>query len=177
VKAAAQLCLVGTIEETTMIDEDDVFYLAVRAWRNYVRAVQETDREPKHLYMQWARECAYAALYLAYCLWTDTTRRAHPDDLQEILVFRTSRPCFGTLKSHISHVVADAPTWEHSVAFQLERLDWVIAYAKNDHLDFVIPYEWQGRRENYRPDFLVRLHREDGSEMTAILEVKGYEQE
>jgi type III restriction enzyme len=55
------------------------------------------------------------------------------------------RPCVGTTKSHISHVVLDAPKWEHSVAYQLERMPEVIAYARNDHLDFTIPYEWQGR--------------------------------
>jgi len=35
------------------------------------------------------------------------------------VLFRTVRPCVGTTKSHISHVVLDAPQWEHSVAYQL----------------------------------------------------------
>jgi type III restriction enzyme len=51
------------------------------------------------------------------------------------VLFRTVRPCVGTTKSHISHVVLDAPQWEHSVAYQLERMREVIAYARNDHLD------------------------------------------
>jgi hypothetical protein len=38
------------------------------------------------------------------------------------VLFRTTRPTVGTTKSHISHVVLDAPTWEHSVAYRLERL-------------------------------------------------------
>jgi len=58
------------------------------------------------------------------------------------VLFRTVRPSVGTTKSHISHVVLDAPKWEHSVAFQLEQMPEVLAYAKNDHLDFTIPYEW-----------------------------------
>jgi type III restriction enzyme len=66
------------------------------------------------------------------------------------VLFRTVRPCVGTTKSHISHVVLDAPQWEHSVAYQLERMPEVIAYARNDHLDFTIPYEWQGVRHEYR---------------------------
>jgi type III restriction enzyme len=83
----------------------------------------------------------------------------------------------GTTKSHISHVVLDAPQWEHSVAYQLERMPEVIAYARNDHLDFTIPYEWQGTRHEYRPDYLIRWRCEDGSELKVILEVKGFEKE
>ena len=93
------------------------------------------------------------------------------------VLFRTVRPCVGTTKSHISHVVLDAPRWEHSVAFQLERMPEVIAYARNDHLDFTIPYEWQGIRHEYRPDYLVRFRVHDGSEVKMILEVKGFETE
>jgi len=93
------------------------------------------------------------------------------------VLFRTVRPCVGTTKSHISHVVLDAPRWEHTVAFQLERMPEVIAYARNDHLDFTIPYEWQGVRHEYRPDYLVRLRQADGGELKLILEVKGFETE
>ncbi|MCS7325311.1 MAG: hypothetical protein NZ532_08260, partial [Thermoflexales bacterium] len=93
------------------------------------------------------------------------------------VLFRTVRPCVGTTKSHISHVVLDAPTWEHSVAYQLERMPEVIAYARNDHLDFTIPYEWQGARHEYRPDYLIRLRCPDGREIKVILEVKGFETE
>ena len=93
------------------------------------------------------------------------------------VLFRTLRPCVGTTKSHISHIVLDAPRWEHSVAYQLERLPEVIAYARNDHLDFTIPYEWHGARHEYRPDYIIRWHCEDGQEVNVILEVKGFETE
>lgn len=93
------------------------------------------------------------------------------------VLFRTVRQCRGTTKSHISHVVLDAPEWEHSVAYQLERIPEVIAYARNDHLDFTIPYEYQGVRHEYRPDFLIRWRREDGREVKIVLEVKGFETE
>ncbi|GBC94016.1 hypothetical protein HRbin15_02521 [bacterium HR15] len=93
------------------------------------------------------------------------------------VLFRTVRPCVGTTKSHISHVVLDAPKWEHSVAYQLEKLHEVVAYARNDHLDFTIPYEWQGARHEYRPDYLIRWRDEDGREVKVILEVKGFETE
>jgi len=93
------------------------------------------------------------------------------------VLFRTVRPSVGTTKSHISHVVLDAPQWEHSVAFQLERMPEVIAYARNDHLDFTIPYEWQGIRHEYRPDYLIRLRQLGEGELKVILEVKGFETE
>jgi len=93
------------------------------------------------------------------------------------VLFRTVRPTVGKPKSHISHVVLDAPTWEHSVASQLERTPEVIAYVRNDHLDFSIPYEWQGARHEYRPDYLIRWRGEDGQEVKVILEIKGFETE
>jgi type III restriction enzyme len=91
--------------------------------------------------------------------------------------FRTSRPCVGTVKSHISHVVLDAPRWEHTAAYRLEQTPEVIAYARNDHLDFVIPYEFEGRPHEYRPDYLIRWKAPDGSEVKIILEIKGFESE
>jgi type III restriction enzyme len=93
------------------------------------------------------------------------------------VLFRTVRPCFGTVKSHVSHVVADSPRWEHSIAYGLERLPGVVAYAKNDHLDFTIPYEWLGVRHEYRPDYLIRMQRGESREIKVILEVKGFETE
>jgi len=93
------------------------------------------------------------------------------------VLFRTVRPAVGTAKSHVSHVVLDAPRWEHSVAYQLERMPEVVAYARNDHLDFTMPYEWLGVRHEYRPDYLVRLRQRDGQERKVVLEVKGFETE
>ena len=61
--------------------------------------------------------------------------------------------------------------------YQLERMPEVMAYARNDHLDFTIPYEWQGVRHEYRPDYLIRLRSRDGGEIKVILEVKGFETE
>ncbi len=90
------------------------------------------------------------------------------------VLFRTVRPCVGTTKSHISHVVLDAPKWEHSVAYQLEQMPEVIAYARNDHLDLTIPYEWQGGQHEYRPDYLIRWRFQDGRDVKIILEVKGF---
>jgi type III restriction enzyme len=89
------------------------------------------------------------------------------------VTFNTTRRCQPTFKSHISHVVLDTDTWEGSAAFHLETSPHVLAYARNDHLDFVIPYEFLGQPRTYIPDFLVKLT--DGT--TLVLEIKGYEDE
>lgn len=75
------------------------------------------------------------------------------------------------------YIKGNAPKWEHSVAFQMELRPEVVAYARNDHLDFTIPYEWQGVRHEYRPDYLLRLRSADGKEVKVVLEVKGLETE
>lgn len=92
------------------------------------------------------------------------------------VMFRTNRPAVGTTKSHISHVVLDTGTWEHSVAFRLERLPEVVAYARNDHLDLTVPYEWKGGKHEYRPDYLVH-YRTPRGDVKILLEVKGFETE
>jgi type III restriction enzyme len=88
--------------------------------------------------------------------------------------FKTTRPTYPTYRSHIDQVVADTQTWEQSAAFRLEEActkRLATFYAKNDHMEFSIPYEYQGVSHGYLPDFLVRLA--DGR--TVVLEIKGYE--
>jgi type III restriction enzyme len=87
--------------------------------------------------------------------------------------FKTVRPCVGTAKSHINLVVADTGSWEQAAVFRLEQSAAVVAYARNDHLEFTIPYEFEGVTHAYTPDFLVRLA--DG--LALILEIKGEEDE
>jgi type III restriction enzyme len=82
--------------------------------------------------------------------------------------FKTVKPCFATVKSHISHVAADTGSWEQAAAFRLEASPAVESYARNERLELAIPYEFVGLPQNYYPDFIVRLT--DGSKV--ILEVK-----
>jgi type III restriction enzyme len=90
--------------------------------------------------------------------------------------FRTLKEAYGTVKSHVSHVVVDSG-WEHKVAYELDKNPDVMAYVKNDRLDFMIPYEWEHQVHSYYPDFIVRLGLKDGSEANVIIEVKGFEDE
>jgi hypothetical protein len=86
---------------------------------------------------------------------------------------RTTRECRQTEKSHISHVVLDTTTWEASVTFQLATSPLVQTYARNDHLELAIPYDFLGHHHRYYPDFIVRLT----NGVSLLLEVKGQEDE
>jgi len=64
-----------------------------------------------------------------------------------------------------------------SAAEVLDSMPEVVSYAKNQGLNFKIPYTYEGRAANYVPDFLIRL-RDDASKgdedlLTLILEVTG----
>jgi type III restriction enzyme len=74
----------------------------------------------------------------------------------EGIAFSTSKPCEPTVKSHISHVVADSKL-EVAIAHVLEEHKAVEAYAKNDRLFLEIPYRYLGTSLRYRPDFVVNL--------------------
>jgi type III restriction enzyme len=81
-------------------------------------------------------------------------------------------------RCHVNFVTLDGPhgnTWEQTVTQLLETMPSVAAYAKNDHLGFVIPYTFHGRGRQYLPDFLVRLQPQDGDDetRTLIVEVSG----
>ena len=84
----------------------------------------------------------------------------------------TGKPCERTKKSHINFSAYDS-TWEASDAFELDRNSNVIAWVKNDHLGFEIPYLYQGIVKKYRPDFLIKL----SNNRYLVLETKGQETE
>lgn len=86
--------------------------------------------------------------------------------------FKTVKPVFATTASHLNFVAADTKSWEQAAAVQLEMLaksGEVICYARNDHLELNVPYEFYGQPRVYEPDFIVRLR--DG--LQVMLEVKG----
>jgi type III restriction enzyme len=87
--------------------------------------------------------------------------------------FKTTKPVFPTQKSQINAVVADTNSWEQIASFKLEQSPHVVSYARNNHLELTMPYEFFGISHSYEPDFLVKLK----NDVTVILEVKGYEEE
>lgn len=92
--------------------------------------------------------------------------------------FHTRKATVPAERSEVSHVTLDGAagnTWEQLLALELEHHPAVAAYVKNDHVGFVIPYVHKGRTHSYLPDFLVRLHRQDGEDFDRmlIIEVSG----
>lgn len=87
--------------------------------------------------------------------------------------FKTVRPCVPTVKSQIDQVVADTASWEQAAVFRLEQSPLVEAYARNDHLELSIPYDYLGSPSAYYPDFVVRLT--NGRHV--LVEIKGEEDE
>lgn len=82
----------------------------------------------------------------------------------------TSKPCYITKTSHISHCTFDS-AWESTENYVIEKNPHVKAWAKNDHLGFEILYIFDGVVRKYVPDFLIHL--DNGK--TLVLETKGQE--
>ncbi len=87
--------------------------------------------------------------------------------------FLTTRPVWTTIKSHVSHVVIDSE-WETELARVLEDHPRVISYAKNQGMQFEIPYRIGRSVRRYIPDFLVRADIGGDAPLNLVLETKGY---
>lgn len=86
--------------------------------------------------------------------------------------FKTVKPVVATVASHLNYVACDTDSWEQAAVFQLEKLAQagvVAGYARNERLEFNIPYELFGNPQAYEPDFLVRLV----NGVMVVLEIKG----
>ncbi len=90
--------------------------------------------------------------------------------------FHTIRETYKTRadKCHVSHVAGDS-RWEFKLAHDLEDMNEVLAYVKNQNLGFTIPYSINNVEHQYYPDFLVRIDDGHGEEdpLNLILEVTG----
>ncbi|MDP1832544.1 MAG: DEAD/DEAH box helicase family protein [Geothrix sp.] len=88
--------------------------------------------------------------------------------------FKTTKPCKPTVASHINQAAMDTIQWEQSAAFALEQAagqGLIRCYARNERLEFNIPYEYDGLGHSYQPDFLVQI----APGRILILEIKGEE--
>ena len=65
--------------------------------------------------------------------------------------------------------------WEGQMAQALEYMDEVHSYVKNHHLDFRIPYTFEGQEHHYLPDFIARIDDGRGKAdlLNLIIEVSG----
>ena len=98
--------------------------------------------------------------------------RYKPIGSTESVHFKTVKPVQITGASHLNFVACDTDSWEQAATFQLEKLakeGVVFCYARNDRLEFNIPYELYGNPQVYEPDFIVRLR----NGVNVVLEIKG----
>jgi type III restriction enzyme len=98
--------------------------------------------------------------------------RYKPIGSTESVHFKTAKPVQITAVSHLNFVASDTGSWEQAAVFHLEKLakeDLVFCYARNDRLEFNIPYELYGNPHAYEPDFIVRLR----NGVNVVLEIKG----
>jgi type III restriction enzyme len=98
--------------------------------------------------------------------------RYKPIGSTESVHFKTVKPVQITGASHLNFVASDTNSWEQAATFQLEVLakeGAVFCYARNDRLEFNIPYELYGNPQAYEPDFIVRL----SNSVNVVLEIKG----
>jgi type III restriction enzyme len=98
--------------------------------------------------------------------------RYEPIGSTERVHFKTVKPVQVTGASHLNFVACDTNSWEQAATFQLEKLakeEIVFCYARNERLEFNIPYELYGNPHFYEPDFIVRLN----NSVNVVLEVKG----
>ena len=91
------------------------------------------------------------------------------------VAFNTTKDVWTTApdRSHISHVVLDSG-WEADLARVLERHSAVLAYVKNQGMQFDVPYRDGAVPRRYVPDFIVRLDDGGDEPLNLILEVKGF---
>jgi len=102
--------------------------------------------------------------------------RYKPIASTESVHFKTVKPVQMTGASHLNFVACDTGSWEQAATFQLEKLARegpVFCYARNDRLEFNIPYELYGNPQAYEPVFIVRLR----NSVNVVLEIKGKQQE
>jgi len=83
--------------------------------------------------------------------------------------YQTTRAVIELAKSHLNRAVIRS-SWERKAIEVMEDLDCVESFAPNDRqIGLIVPYELEGVRHNYEPDFLIKL----ANGKTMMLEIKG----
>jgi hypothetical protein len=90
----------------------------------------------------------------------------------DIRTWWTSKPNEAFDKSHINFVVVDSK-WEYLEAKTINESNVVKSFVKNDHLNFVVYYNYQGVVRRFFPDFLIKLTTGEN----LIVETKGQDNE
>ncbi len=99
----------------------------------------------------------------------------NPSGSTRFVAFNTTKEVWTTAgdKSHVSHVVLDSE-WEAELARVVERHPRVLAYVKNQGMQFDVPYRDGAVPRRYVPDFIVRLDDGQPEPLNLIIETKGF---
>ena len=84
----------------------------------------------------------------------------------------SSKPCERFEKTHTNLVVSDS-SWEYLESKTINESTHVKSFIKNDHLNFVVFYNFQGVVRRFFPDFICKLN--NGKNL--IIETKGQDSE
>ena len=76
-------------------------------------------------------------------------------------------------KSHVNYVVCDSD-WEAELARVVESHPRVIAYVKNQGLQFEVPYRDGAIPKKYLPDFIVQIDDGNADPLNLVVETKGF---
>jgi type III restriction enzyme len=92
--------------------------------------------------------------------------------------FNTSKELLWTTaedRCHVNYVVCDSE-WEAELARVVEAHPRVLAYVKNQSLQFEVPYRDGGMSKKYLPDFIVQVDDGKGPDdpLNIVVETKGY---
>src|SRR5580704_16054197 len=89
--------------------------------------------------------------------------------------FNTSKSTWKTApgKCHVNYVVLDSD-WEAELARVLESHPNVRTYAKNQGMQFEVPYRDGAMPRKYIPDFIVQVDDGRDDPLNVVLETKGY---
>ena len=86
--------------------------------------------------------------------------------------FTTTKAVYETERSQLNYLVLDS-RWEAKTGQVLDEMDEVVAYAKNQGLNFRIPYTFEGEAANYVTDLIVRYDDGGAEPLNLIIEVTG----
>jgi type III restriction enzyme len=77
-------------------------------------------------------------------------------------------------RCHLNYCMYDGE-WEQQFCLLAEKHPSIIAYVKNYHMGFEVPYSHAGRQRQYVPDFILRVDggRGENDPLSLIVETKG----
>ena len=98
-----------------------------------------------------------------------------PEGSTRVINFATTKEVFTTRadRCHVNAAVLDSD-WEAEFARVAEEHPRVLAYVKNQGMQFEVPYRDGATPRRYRPDYIVRLDIGIEEPLNLIVEIKGF---